>query len=75
MKKMDTEEYLMKISERIKEIRTQKGLSLYAFAKKMNTSRTQAIRIESGQNTGIGTLRDVCIALDVKLMDLLSIDE
>lgn len=71
---MDNEEYLRRISEKITAIREAKGMSLYEMAKKMNTSRTQAIRIESGQNTGIGTLRDVCVALEIKLIDLLDIE-
>jgi len=72
---MDRETYLRQISARIREIREEKGVSIYAMAKKMNTSRTQINRIESGQNTGIGTLRDVCLVLDIKMSEILDAED
>lgn len=73
MKKL---EYYKKIGERIITIRTERKLRQEDLADLMGVSRMQLYRIENGKvNPTIGTLMDVCVALGIKIIELLDINE
>lgn len=74
-REMDKTEYYKKIGTRIVAIRVEKELRQEDLAEKMGVSRMQLYRIENGKvNPTIGTLKDICVALDIKIIELLDID-
>lgn len=75
-RKMTKKEYLEKIGARIIEIREEKGFAKEVFADKLGISRMQLYRIENGKvNTSIGAMRDICSALNIKMIELLDIED
>lgn len=71
MTKIRDEKYLKDLGNRIKEIRTQKGVSTYDLSYESNISRSQINSIEKGSiNTSVCTLKAIADALDLKVKDL-----
>lgn len=67
---------LIKLGERIKTIRTEKGLSLEEVAKKIGKDRQSVHKLEKGDfNPSYLYLRQICIGLDITMGDLLAIEE
>jgi len=65
--------YLLKIGERIKELRKQTGLSQEDFAPKCDLDRTYISDVERGRrNISVINLRKIAKALKVKPYELLS---
>lgn len=73
---MNKKEYLEALGARIEAFRKEKGYTKEDFSKKISTSRMQLYRIEKGKiNTSIGVLRDICIALEINMTELLDIEK
>lgn len=73
---MTEKQLLKKIGVRIKQIRTEKGLSQSDLAYEVPMEKANISRLESGQfNTKIITLYNVAKALDMDLSDLLKLDK
>ena len=71
MTKIRDEKYLKALGKRVKEIRTQKGISTYDLSYESNISRSQINSIEKGSiNTTICTLKSIADALGIKIKDL-----
>lgn len=65
---------LKKIGNRIKEIRTEKGLSQQELAAELDYEKSNMSRLESGTtNPKIATLYRVAKALNIPLSELLEI--
>lgn len=76
MTTINKELLLIKIGSRIRLLRDAKGLSQQDLAALCNFEKTNMSRLEAGRtNPTISTLYKISQALDVKLSDLLSIDE
>ncbi len=72
---MTEEELLMKIGQRIKELRIKKGLSQIELAAELNYEKSNMSRLESGRvNPKIATLHNVAKAFGIKLHELLDIE-
>lgn len=70
---MDEQQFLIKIGERIRMIRTQKGIKQQDLAAKCNFEKSNMSRIEAGRsNITILNLLKISQALDVDLTDLLN---
>jgi transcriptional regulator with XRE-family HTH domain len=66
--------FLQKIGKRIKEVRESKGLSQQELAAKLDYEKSNMSRLESGRvNPRITTLKHVAEALEVPIMELVSI--
>lgn len=73
---MQEPEILVKIGERIKEIRLKKNMSQNDLAMECNFEKASMSRIESGQtNPTVRTLSRICNALDIPLVDLFTEQE
>lgn len=73
---MTEKQLLKKIGLRIKQLRTEKGLSQREFGYEIEVEKSNVSRIESGVfNTKIITLFKVANALEISLSDLLDFDE
>ncbi len=73
---MKKEEYLENLGKKIEKLRQERELSQEKLGTMIGTSRTQINRIEKGQqNPSILVLRDLCIVLNIKMNDLLDIEE
>ena len=60
--------YREKIGQRIKEIRTEKGISTYRLAELTGLKQPNIVRIESGKySTGIDILSNIAAALDCEI--------
>ncbi len=65
--------FLVSLGEKINQIRTQKGLSLYALAALADTSPQRIENIESGSiDASAAELSRIAEALGVKLKDLIA---
>ena len=72
---MENKVLLRKIAERIKEIRTQKGLSQQEFAAKLDYEKSNMSRLESGKvNARITTLYAVAKVLEITLPELVNVE-
>ena len=68
---MKEPDLLVKIGERIKEIRLKKSMSQNDLAMECNFEKASMSRIESGQtNPTVRTLSKICNALDITMVDL-----
>jgi len=66
---------LEKIGSRIKEMRTEKGMSQQQFSAALDSEKSNVSRIESGRiNPRIATLYKIAKVLNVTLSDLLAIE-
>lgn len=73
---MKKEEYLEFLGKKIEKLRQERGLSQEKLGTMIGTSRTQINRIEKGQqNPSILVLRDLCKAMDIKILELLGIED
>jgi transcriptional regulator with XRE-family HTH domain len=71
---MKKEIVLQRIGLKIRELRTDKKLSLIEFSDMLGIEYNNLIRIEKGRtNATIGTLLKVCDVLDVRLVDLVDV--
>jgi transcriptional regulator with XRE-family HTH domain len=69
---MTEKQLLKKIGLRIKQLRTEKGLSQADFGLEINVEKSNVSRMESGRfNTKIHTLYRVAEAFELSLSDLL----
>ena len=69
-KEIDVDEVLIRLGERIKQLRINKGYSSYEyFAYDHNISRAQFGRYEKGQDLRFSSLIKVINALDVSLIE------
>jgi transcriptional regulator with XRE-family HTH domain len=75
IEKMDKDEVLNKIGLKIRELREEKKLSIQELSDELNIEYNNLIRIEKGRtNLTIGTLLKICLALNVKLIDIVNIE-
>ncbi|MGB0175738.1 MAG: helix-turn-helix domain-containing protein [Owenweeksia sp.] len=73
---MDKDELLVKIGDRIRYLRTQKGINQAELARRCNRERTWMGRIELGKiNSSVYVLHIIARALEVKLSELTDINE
>lgn len=71
MGKVRDEKLIKKLGKRIKQIRTEKGLSTYQLSYDSDIPRSQISAIESGQvNPTISTLKAICTGLEISLKEL-----
>ena len=71
MTKIRNQKAITEIGRRIKNLRKEKGLSVYALANIADIERSQILRIESGTtNTTISTILAIASALEVKPKEL-----
>lgn len=69
---MEDKEFLFKLGQKIKILRTQKGYSQEFLAEKSDTDRGHISNIESGKaNPSIIYLKQLANALECELSDLL----
>lgn len=69
---MTDEEFLKVLGARIRELRTEKGLSQDELASRLGTKHTQVGRIERGEvNSSINMLRRIAGELGVELGELI----
>ena len=72
---MKEKELLVKIGERIVELRTEKGMTQQELAAELDYEKSNMSRLESGRvNPRIATLYKVAKVLNVTLSDLLMIE-
>lgn len=72
---MNEFQLLIRIGDKIKEIRIQKGLTQLDLAAKCNFEKSNMSRIESGRsNLTVKTMFTISNALGVKIRDLVDID-
>ena len=73
---MEKDELMVKIGDRIRYLRTQRGINQAELARRGDRERTWMGRIELGKiNSSIYVLHIIAKALEVKLSDLVDIDE
>lgn len=73
---MTEKQLLKKIGLRIKQLRTEKGLSQLEFGYRVDVEKSNVSRLESGQfNTRIITLYKVAKVLEIDLSELLKLDK
>lgn len=71
---MEESELLKKIGERIKQVRTEKGISQQELAAALDYEKSNMSRLESGRiNPRIGTLHKVATVLQVSLSELVDV--
>lgn len=72
---MTEKQLLKKLGLRIKQLRTEKGLSQNKFGFEIEMEKSNVSRMEAGEhNVKIGTLLRVSKALEISLSDLLDIE-
>ena len=72
---MTEEELLTKLGQRIKQLRSEKGMSQIALAVELNYEKSNMSRLESGRiNPKITTLYNVAKALEISLQDLVKVE-
>lgn len=72
---MTEEELLEKLGQRIKQLRSEKGMSQIALAVELNYEKSNMSRLESGRiNPKITTLYKVAKALEISLQDLMKVE-
>lgn len=65
------EKYLKKLGKRVKQVRTEKGLSTYQLSYDTDVPRSQISAIEKGDiNATISTLKALCSGLGISLKEL-----
>lgn len=65
----------MKIGERIKELRTEKGISQQELAAALDIEKSNMSRLESGRvNMGVRTIYRIAQALDISMSELLDVE-
>jgi putative transcriptional regulator len=68
---MEEPHLLVKLGDRIKEIRVRKNMSQNDLAIECDFEKASMSRIESGQaNPTVRTLYKICKALDIKMVEL-----
>ncbi len=68
---MQEPDLLVKLGERIREIRVKKNMSQNDLAIECDFEKASMSRIESGQaNPTVRTLYKICKALNIKMVDL-----
>jgi len=68
---MKEPDLLVKLGDRIKELRTKKNMSQNDLAIECNFEKASMSRIESGQaNPTVRTLFKICMALDITMVEL-----
>lgn len=73
---MNKENLCLTIGQRIREFRISQNLSLQELSDKLNIEYNNLIRIEKGRtNPTVGTLYKISQSLNVKLRDLVDIDD
>lgn len=73
--KMNEQQLFIKIGDKIKEMRQSKGISQQDLAAKCNFEKANMSRIEAGRtNLTIKNAYKICIALGVRLKDLLDVE-
>ena len=72
---MHKKDILNKIGLKIREVRTEKNISIQQLADIIDIEYNNLIRIEKGRtNITIGTLLKICQALEVKLIDVVDVE-
>ncbi|GAA4465448.1 hypothetical protein GCM10023093_17640 [Nemorincola caseinilytica] len=72
---MTEKELFLKVAERVKELRTEKGMSQQELAGLIDFEKSNMSRFEAGgTNPTIATLYKIAQALDVTLSELLMIE-
>ena len=72
---MTEDELLIKLGQRIKQLRDEKGMSQIALAVELDYEKSNMSRLESGRvNPRIITLFNVAKALDITLHDLVKVE-
>jgi len=72
--KMDNEEYLKRLGDKIYALRKLNGMSQKELSKRMGTQHTQIVRIEKGQvNSSILVLKKIAEELEVSIGELVNI--
>lgn len=72
---MTESKFLKELGSRIQELREKKGLSVIGLAEKVAISRIHIYRIEAGEHAvSISTVRNIALALDVKLKNLVDVE-
>lgn len=72
---MNEFQLLIRIGDKIKEIRIQKGLTQLDLAAKCNFEKSNMSRIESGRsNLTVKTMFTISNALGVKIRDLVDVE-
>lgn len=73
---MTEKQLLKKLGLKIKQLRTEKGDSQSAFGLSIDIEKSNVSRIESGRvNPRFFTLYKVAQALDIKLSDLVNLED
>lgn len=71
MTKIRNQKAITELGKKIKSLRKEKGLSIYALANLADIERSQIMRIEDGTtNTTVSTLLAIALALEVKPKEL-----
>ncbi|MCD8092869.1 MAG: helix-turn-helix domain-containing protein [Bacteroides sp.] len=74
-KKMNEQQLFLKIGDKIKEIRTLKGISQQDLAAKCNFEKANMSRIEAGRtNLTLKNAYKISLALGVKLKELVDVE-
>lgn len=72
---MKEKDLLLKIGERIKELRTEKGISQQELAAALDIEKSNMSRLESGRvNMGVRTIYRIAQALDISMSELLDVE-
>lgn len=72
---MKEKDLLLKIGERIKELRTEKGISQQELAAALDIEKSNMSRLESGRvNMGVRTIYRIARALDISMSELLDVE-
>ena len=67
-------DYLIRVGERVKEIREEKGLSQHELSFRIEISRNQIGRIERGEiNTSLSALYEIATGLEVDIVELIPV--
>jgi len=73
---MDKENIYIKVGLKIRELRICKNLSIQEFSDKLDIEYNNLIRIEKGRtNPTLGTLYKICQILNVKLKEIVDVEE
>jgi transcriptional regulator with XRE-family HTH domain len=68
------EEFVVRVSRRIAEIRRSRGVTQDQLAEVLGTATRNVQRLEAGQNLTLHTLARLAAALDVTVADLVGTD-
>jgi transcriptional regulator with XRE-family HTH domain len=74
MNKIEDDEYLILLGEKIDKLRKKKKINKVAFAKATHMSRTQLERVIKGEvNSTINSLRKISVQLEIPIEKLVKI--